>query len=398
MHELIYTSVPKGLASGSRGFCTVAATKSMSKSLSKKLEGLSGYNHVYDPGNSANPVNFSFVTLKDSGKTKYVLSRICDAGLDYTQRSNKFAHHISLDKGETPSAGPAWAFLSSGLFQVAWDNDQTPYHIDDGGSFPDGNIGPAVCKHWKKLLGDAGYGGVIAGQLANKAKKDIVIAYELGTDILTLISESLAIMPLKDRWQATFSTVAGKPNANYTCKLRCVLVGSEEARNAAGNKRVSFLDLTNPHPIGTEDEYVEAARSGKIVEPALAPVITRAIETGPPTTTDAPEPVGTKVDSGTPGVGTITVPIVEPAPRPVSIFDETETSQGGIGFGRIAVALSAMALLMLVLCGVGGGVYYIVRTQQAQAAREANDRAQFDRAVESMEDTMEQWSQGRRIR
>ena len=64
MHELIYTSAPKGLATGSRGFCTVAATAELPNSLAKKLEGLSGYNHLFDPGDSRNPVNYSFVTFK----------------------------------------------------------------------------------------------------------------------------------------------------------------------------------------------------------------------------------------------------------------------------------------------------------------------------------------------
>jgi len=375
MHELIYTSASKGLTSGSRGFCTVAATKSMAKSLSKKLEGLSGYNHVYDPGNSNNPVNFSFVTLKDSRQTHYVLSRICDAGLDYTQRSNKFAHHIALAKSELPSAGPAWALQSSGSFKVAWGDAQTPYHIDDS-SFPDGNVATAVCTSWQSLLGDAGYGGIIAGQLADRAIKDMVIAYELGTDILGLISESLAIIPHNKRWQATFSTFAGKPNANYTCKLRCVLVGSEEAQKAAGNKRVRFLDLTNPAPIEHENEYVVAARSGQIAQPDVAPT---PVEQPKRWVEETPVDDGLQQVTQVPSIlSTDDVDLVEPEPtvsRPTSIFDDSYEAggiappplprQGGRGFGRIVVGLSAVALLMLVLCGGGGGAYYYVLTQRS---------------------------------
>ena len=41
--ELVYTSAPHGLAEGSRGFCTVAATAGMPASLIPRVEALSGY-------------------------------------------------------------------------------------------------------------------------------------------------------------------------------------------------------------------------------------------------------------------------------------------------------------------------------------------------------------------
>ena len=68
---------------------------------------------------------------------------------------------------------------------------------------------------------------------------------------------------------------------------------------------------------------------------------------------------------------------------------------GKVNSRWIVVGLSAMAFLMLVICGGVGGAYYYVTTQRAEAAREATDRALFDRARSGMADTMERWSQGR---
>ena len=47
--ELHYTSVPRGLKPGSRGFCTVALTPHMPGPLVDRLEALSGYQPVFPP-------------------------------------------------------------------------------------------------------------------------------------------------------------------------------------------------------------------------------------------------------------------------------------------------------------------------------------------------------------
>src|SRR5688572_1689102 len=98
--EIIYTSAPQGLRPGTYGFCTVAATAGMPSSLLERLEALSGYSHLYppdDPRAALNPVVHSHLILKLNGRRVHVVSRIADAGLDYSQRSNKLAHHAVLE-------------------------------------------------------------------------------------------------------------------------------------------------------------------------------------------------------------------------------------------------------------------------------------------------------------
>jgi hypothetical protein len=103
--ELHYTSVPRGLKPGSRGFGTVAATANLPGSLADRLEALSAYQVVYPPGDPSealNPVAFVHVRLTVGGHVQEVLSRIGPAGLDYSGRPNKYAHHVILEPGERP--------------------------------------------------------------------------------------------------------------------------------------------------------------------------------------------------------------------------------------------------------------------------------------------------------
>src|SRR5262245_40748564 len=116
--ELMYTSAPQGLKPGSRGFCTVASTQGIPATLAERLEALSAYRQIFAPGDPKepfNPVVYSHLKLATGSGTVHVLSRICASGLDYTKRTNKFAHHIVLDPTELPPAGPAWLLGQSGF-------------------------------------------------------------------------------------------------------------------------------------------------------------------------------------------------------------------------------------------------------------------------------------------
>ena len=124
--ELIYTSAPRGLKPGSQGFCTVVSTQGIAVNLAQRLEALSGYRHVFpppDPNARLNPVLYSHLHLNVSGRRCYLLSRVCDAGLDHTQRTNKFAHHMVLEAAEAASllGGPAWLLAAPGFMQSTWD-------------------------------------------------------------------------------------------------------------------------------------------------------------------------------------------------------------------------------------------------------------------------------------
>jgi hypothetical protein len=259
--ELIYTSAAKGLKPGTRGFCTVAMTQGMPPQLADRLESLSGYRQVFgpqDPQAALNPVVQSHLRLSVAGRNYHILSRICAAGLDYSQRANKFAYHLVLDASELPPAGPAWAILQSGLMKTAWNG--APQFLPAGPRCPAANVAPAFCRTWQQVTGDAGWGGALAESAVEKPKNPVTIIFRPGLDPLPLIAESLALLPAELRWNVTFSTYHTKLPPGVECNWRCVLQGSPESKGTTG----LVIDLCHPLAAAQGGALVVASRSGKV--------------------------------------------------------------------------------------------------------------------------------------
>jgi GTPase-associated protein 1, N-terminal domain type 2/GTPase-associated protein 1, middle domain len=261
--ELFYTSAPHGLKPGSRGFCTVATTSGMPKNLADRLESLSAYRHIFPPNDlnaDRNPIVFSHLRVLVGGTPYHVLSRIGAAGLDYSQRSNKIAHHVVLEDQELVSAGPAALLASTGFMEVSWTGD--PQIIPVGRSCPQITSSPVVCREWKKLTGDAGWGGRLAESALGNSKRSVALIFQPGMDILPLIAESLALLPAPLRWQVTFSTFYTKLPPDIECQWRFVLAGSPEAKTLATSRQTELIDLTQTTAIAPDSPFTEAARTG----------------------------------------------------------------------------------------------------------------------------------------
>ncbi len=267
-HELYFTSAAKGLRPGSRGFCTVAATQGLPLPLAEKVESLSGYRPLYpplDPNANLNPVAHSHVRVTVSGKTYSVLSRISPAGLDYSQRANKFAHHIILDSGELPTAGPAWLLGQPGFLESQWDGEVRV--IPSGRLPPQGDQAPSVCRNWQELTGDAGWGGVLADWFEKDPNRQVYVIVEPGIELLPLIAETVALLPPERRWQVTFSTYFTGIPQGIPCLWRCVMKDSPEATNAGRLRGQQVLNLCEPLGQAPAGEFVNQARNGRKLSP-----------------------------------------------------------------------------------------------------------------------------------
>ena len=124
VQEIIYTSAQAGLKKGSRGFCTVVSTAGMGANLAERLESMSGYRHAFalhDPNVGLNPVNYAHVITRLAGQKLNVLSRVADAGQDYSGRTNKLAHHIVIDDLTALPSGPARVLADDTAFVRDWD-------------------------------------------------------------------------------------------------------------------------------------------------------------------------------------------------------------------------------------------------------------------------------------
>ena len=271
MHELVYTSAPKGLKPGSQGFCTVACSVGMPPNLMMRLEALSGYRHLFPPGQqsgSVNPVVRSHLVVRVGGTDWHVLSRIADAGIDYTQRANKITHHIVFDTSELPPAGPAALLACESRFFCTWDDE--PKLIMKPAAFPQLKPQPGICRYWERITDDAGWGGVLADTVRENRQVNLVVTPEM--DAITLFEESLALLPPEIRWQTTLTTYYTRSPSGVGCRWRCIIAGSPTVlfgRSTDGTQiglapNAMVIDLTQPLRTPVPSPLVEAARSGKV--------------------------------------------------------------------------------------------------------------------------------------
>ncbi len=260
--ELLYTSAAQGLKQGSRGFCTVICTAGLPINLAQRLESLSGYRHLYQPGDQRtddNPVCHSHVRLAVGGKTLSILSRVGAYGVDYSQRTNKIAHHVVFD-GAVPACGPAAVLSQAGIMRTNWDGECKT--LQNGPHVPPLSLQPAPCQEWQRITGDAGWAGVLANAWLQPTGKPVWIVFSesQSASLLRLMQEATAILPESRRWQATFSTYCTNLPPDVECRVRCVIAGSDEARLSIA--RGTVLDLTKPLGVAPDNEAGEAARNG----------------------------------------------------------------------------------------------------------------------------------------
>ena len=288
--ELVYTSAPSGLKRGTYGFCTVACTRNMPALIASALENLSGYRHLFPAGSPENPVIYSHISLSLGGLPAHVLSRIADAGLDYTQRTNKLAHHIVLQNGidTLPPGGPAALFAQPDAFLTHWN--QEPSFFPSGKRIPSYSEKPAICQNWKRVTGDPGWGGVLAGTVL--LKRPACIIYEPGTDLYPLFREAAALLPYPLNWDATFTTFFTKLPPGTKCLWKGVIAGSAEEAQARAVPNSIFINLSAPLQESEIEKWACAESSmAKLIETARngLPQGTPAVKTAPDPNRSAPQ-------------------------------------------------------------------------------------------------------------
>ena len=260
----MYTSSPRGLRDGDRGFCTVAATSGTPRLLNEKLESLSGYRHAFDAASDLNPVNYSFLIIQVQGERYYVLSRIADAGNDYSGRNNKIAHHLALSATDVRrvNSTPNVLLSDPAFWFKAWD--QKPQKLPPNRMPSPHESGTELCQTWKKVFGDSGWAGLLARAVRYDFKPVWVIV-PTGEGNLALLSEAMRLVSPKDRWNVSFSTYFTRMSASSDYYLRFVLDGTDEAKSLRTRPSGILIDpLNSDDELPDDDPFVEAARSGDV--------------------------------------------------------------------------------------------------------------------------------------
>jgi hypothetical protein len=205
--QLIFTSTPQGLEPGRSGYCTVARHKDLRQRLVRELERLS----VYDFGQQigGNRVDISVYRKIALGSEEFfVLTKICDAGMDYTNRTNYLAHHLILDGFEIATCpSPAEIFLNWNGWKRKWE--EGPRYLTPGEEVTltgFKSTGLVPCKNWLSFTNDPGNASSLVSQ---SMVVPIVIENvpNQSSHLLQLFAESSALLKISlDAWDFSFTT------------------------------------------------------------------------------------------------------------------------------------------------------------------------------------------------
>jgi hypothetical protein len=267
--EVVITSVPRGIRLGRTGFQMVMRTAGLRDDVCDQLESLAVYRHL-PPGTGPNPACYFHRVIQTGVGALSVLGRIVDAGADYSSRSNKLAHIVAIDQSEIvalrqSSPAAVLAAIESRL-AATWpggpEERAGPFGL--AGMPP---IQPAVCATWQQVLGDAGWGGVLADRaLANRPV--LVVAPDSSPAwcrrLLVLFAEALALVPPQKRWAVTFDTtiLSAAP-----VSWRGTYAGSPESSLQQPGLLVVDLRRRVPIPVPADmagSPLVAQARTGRV--------------------------------------------------------------------------------------------------------------------------------------
>jgi hypothetical protein len=259
IYELVVTSVPRGLQAGRSGFTTVLRTRGIHPELGNRLEAASGYRHVYAQGDPRNPQIRSHTIVQTPVGQMCVLSRIIDAGNDYSGRSNKLAHHLAFDAADVAArakSSPAAVLLAaerSGIFQRQWAGE--PREQPTAPAAPNVPVEPGPCAAWARAAGDAGWAGFLVDRALKKEPAWIIAPP--GVDLVELYAEALALVNYPQRWSISFTTYA---LTTGDALWLGTVDGSPEAQSARGQQRIAVVDLVRRPALTVQSPTIDAAR------------------------------------------------------------------------------------------------------------------------------------------
>lgn len=260
--ELVYTSARRGLRPGASGFCTVAATEGIPRALQDKLESLSGYSHTESLAGSEPPVNYSHLTFRIQRTIYHVVSRIGDAGIDYSGRTNKIAHHLALTSEEIEGFqdGPAALFSDGDFWFDHWHSEPQAFPPDRlPDSWPEAVDGFSA---WESVFGDPGWAGLLGHAIATGFKSVSVIVPN-AKETMELLNEASQLVRPKDRWKVCFSTYYSRQITGTQCHWRFVMDGTSEARHLRARTKGILVDpLGSSGELPGDNSFVTAARAG----------------------------------------------------------------------------------------------------------------------------------------
>ena len=275
IYELLYTSVPKGLKPGSKGYCTVLTTEGIPSALLERLESYCGYRHLFDPGSPDNPIAYGHRVLNLAGNTWHILSRVADAGFDYSGRSNLIGHFMAISQDELKgmSAGPTALMMSRGFFRKELVGEPRRVSVTETRE----RLGSVTEKTqekealtWATVTGFAAWAERFV-QVTEETSDSISLVYPLRTKTLDLLDEAASILPKNKQWDITFNTFFTK--SGEECRWRCFCADVPEAGPFKGKEFDLVKVKRERKPPENSDYIVGRNMAGGVEKTGPAPKI-----------------------------------------------------------------------------------------------------------------------------
>jgi hypothetical protein len=290
--QLIYSSAPRLLDAGLTGFGTVARHRAIPPLVVKAIERISQFARL--PGYPVDRIIFCHRTLTVGGARFHVLSRLRDAGSDYSGRTNHIAHHLVVSAQEAAQLPPGSATPADILLQMAWLDrwDAGPEWLHDDSLVPLQRFvrADSTDRAWEALSGNPSNCWLLVN---GRTARSACLIHPTGTDPLPLIAASQHAQPTTDAWQSAFTT-ALQPT-DEAQEFRWISIAADSPlRGPMESSGRPLLDLTNPASLPPPElPPAPAAPSAAVPsQPATSAPLPGNRYTPPPPTTRTASPPG----------------------------------------------------------------------------------------------------------
>ena len=264
--QLIYTSAPRGVVAGRSGHCTVARSAAMREALMLQLEKLSYYQHLSLSGGQERPI-YSCRVLDIRGSRYHVLSRIQDAGLDFTGRTNFLAHHLVFTPEEVRQLPSPPVILRGWTGWVkSWTKEPQLLEKEEWSALAAlSGVVSVPATNWQQVTGDAVNGYSL---LESRVGLAFRVDNLSGEQTLAFFAESLELLELRDArrdfhataWQYTFTTSMQEQDNPADFRWRCLHSDNPASSRFAGP---DCRPLSELRALRVTSEETILARSGR---------------------------------------------------------------------------------------------------------------------------------------
>ncbi|MGZ0654438.1 GAP1-N2 domain-containing protein [Coraliomargarita sp. W4R72] len=262
--QLIFTSSVTGIKPGASGYCSVLRSPGIRPALEQALEKISVFEH--GRCNQGRMV-YTYRKLDIRDKAYFVLSRISDAGKDYTGRTNFLAHHLAFAKEELPDVSPADLLLHWPNWCQQWAGDPREEPVDTSAFDAVIRTQPPV-RLWKEQA--AGVDGAV--KLASDTGTSFILRSNASSDesLLQLIAEAFAVRTKFNKssayaWTTTFSVGLAVTGSAKSFKWLVLRASDDYSLSGAGT--VLDLDTTLAGASSSNEELIAIAKEGQFRPP-----------------------------------------------------------------------------------------------------------------------------------